>query len=209
MLKVCHNEDKCEAKTKKGPQCSRRSSVGSVYCKYHAKSLTQKTNLEIQATLQKEQHVEPLSDIDPRVRALLKVNESMPEQRTKEWYERRNNMITASPAGAYLKITDYEYNLGEKGVVCLDTNGKKIKKEWIGKKHCNCFSSYAQEIERKCCDVPWMSNKYMRHGVKYEDVICKIFEEANGKKCWNLESCLIRHYLGLVLLRMGLRRMGK
>lgn len=165
----------CIAQTNKRKRCSRKNNSETLYCTHHAKKKTVQIIHENKNENKNER-------VTPEVLKLLEINKKMPMQRTKEWYELRSKIITASPAAAYLKITDYELQLAKKGVVCMDTNGRQLKEEWVGKKFCNCFSSHKLEIERKCCDVPWFTNKYLKHGIKYEPVICNIYQKLENKK---------------------------
>lgn len=180
----------CSAITKKGPQCSRIPNIGGgIYCRFHATRITQDTELQIKKELDKINPdiansivLHTKHKITDKVKKLLKINEKMPEQRTKEWYEYRSKIVTASPAGAYLFITDYEFQLSEKNVICLSTTGRKLKERDIGNRRCHCYSNWKDQVQRKCFDKPWRSNKYMRHGVKYEAVICDIYEHNTGSK---------------------------
>lgn len=184
------NNDLCVAMTKKGPQCSRAPAIGGgQYCRFHASRITQNTELEIKKELEKINPdiasrivLHTKDTIVDKVKDLLKVNDKMPEQRTKEWYEYRANIVTASPAAAYLLVTDYEYQLSKKGIICLNTTGRKLKETDIGVRRCNCYGNWKEQIQRKCLEKSWRSNKYMRHGVKYEDVICDIYENNTGSK---------------------------
>lgn len=155
-------------------QCTKEAAIGSIYCTVHAERITQDSLLKI------DDH-----DIDPKVKLLLEINAKMPEQRTQPWYEFRKGRLTASPAASYLLITDYEYDLSEKGIVCKDTKDTKLKKEWIGKKHCGHFSSYKQEIRQQVCPEPWKGSRFMEHGVKYEHIICDIYESSERTKVLN------------------------
>ena len=173
--------DVCCATTVTGDRCSKHAAIGSIYCLPHIKSITQET----QITISNDNGVEHGSlldhDITPKVLELLKVNLSMPEQRTLEWYELRKTKITASSAAALLLITDYEYNkLGNR--VCRSTNGGKILPAHVGKKYCMAFGSYIDEIRKQVLHEPWKQSKYMKHGVKYEPVIRDIYEGHTGDK---------------------------
>ena len=152
--------------------CTKEAGIGSIYCQVHAEKIVQDQELKSNQII----------NIDERVIKLLEINSKMPEQRTLPWYEFRKSRLTASPAAAYLLITDYEYNLSENNIICLDTQGTKLKKEWIGKKHCNCFNSYKHEIRQQVAPDPWTTSAFMEHGVKYESIIRDIYEATENKK---------------------------
>lgn len=181
----------CKAITATKTKCSREISLqGGDYCRFHLARMAQNTELDIKKELAKIDAgiantliLNSNHDINPKVEKLLIVNNHMPEQRTKEWYEYRKEIMTASPAGAYITVSEYEYNLGQQGLLCIDTEGRKIRSNHIGHKRCGCFNTWKGEVQQKCLeDVPWRSNKYMRHGVKYEPVICNIYEEQANTK---------------------------
>lgn len=157
--------------TKEFP-CTKEAGIGSIYCQVHAEKIVQ--DQEIKSN--------QITNIDDRVIKLLEINSKMPEQRTLPWYEFRKSRLTASPAAAYLLITDYEYNLSEQNIICLDTQGTKLKKEWIGKKHCSCFNGYKHEIRQQVAPDPWTTSAFMEHGVKYESIIRDIYEATENKK---------------------------
>ena len=72
-----------------------------------------------------------------------------PEQRTPEWYEFRQNRITASDFGIAYDMNPY-------------TDKNKI-------------------ILKKCGhEEPFVGNSAIKHGVKYEDVAIKIYEQRNN-----------------------------
>tara|TARA_Y100000590_G_scaffold431058_1_gene545399 strand:- start:5858 stop:7117 length:1260 start_codon:yes stop_codon:yes gene_type:complete len=72
-----------------------------------------------------------------------------PEQRTKEWYEFRQNRITASDFGIAYDMNPY-------------TDENKI-------------------ILKKCGhETPFIAGPAIKHGVKYEDVAIKIYENRNN-----------------------------
>jgi putative phage-type endonuclease len=181
----------CKDVSANGVKCTRPSSIqGGDYCRFHAARIAQYAELDFMKELSKinpelanELILHTKEGIDPRVERLLLVNQHMPEQRTEEWYDYRNRIMTASPAGCYIFVSDYEYALAKTGLLCMDTDGKPVKKTHIGKKRCNCFPGWKQQVEIKCIgEKSWSSNKYTRHGVKYEPVITAIYERKTGKK---------------------------
>lgn len=185
------SQTKCNHTTDKGIQCARDKSItGGNYCRFHAARMAQNIKLDIRKELQKinpeianELILNSKEDIDPRVERLLLVNHHMPEQRTKEWYEYRHGIMTASPAACYVFITEYEYKLGQQGILCLNTSGRSIKKTDIGTKRANCFPGWKEQVELKCIgQKAWKGNRHTKHGVKYEAVITSIYERKEGTK---------------------------
>jgi hypothetical protein len=182
---------KCQHKTDDGVQCVRDKSItNGNYCRFHAARMAQYVDLDIRKELEK---IDPIlanelvlhtkNKLDPRVERLLLVNYHMPEQRTKEWYEYRNGIMTASPAACYVFITEYEYKLAQKGILCLNTAGRDIKKTDIGTKRANCFPGWKEQVERKCIgEKAWKGNRHTKHGVKYEPVITSVYERTSGTK---------------------------
>ncbi len=175
-----HNENKqlCCAITVTRERCSKHTAIGSIYCLPHIKSITQGSQIVYNddgtATILGY-------TITPKVRNLLDVNNSMPQQRTKEWYEMRKTKITASTAAAFLLVTDYEYQMARNGIVCLSTEGATITQKHIGKRYCMAFSSHKDEMTKQVVDdSPWFQSKYMVHGVKFEPVIRDIYEQINN-----------------------------
>jgi len=189
---VKNPETKCTYKDHNNVQCSLPASLqGGDYCRFHSARRAQNAQLDIQKELASLNHCVPNSlilklnqNIDPRVQRLLIVNDHMPEQRTKEWYEYRSQIMTASPAAAYVFITDYEYQLFKKGIICLNGKGGKVLERHINTRRCNCFNSWPEQVQLKCLpshlQKPWEGNKYTRHGVKYETIIKLIYEQHYG-----------------------------
>ena len=71
-----------------------------------------------------------------------------PEQRTQEWYEFRNNRLTASDLGSVMGFNPYE--------------------------------NYLNTVLKKCgIDVPFTTNKAIKHGIKYEEIVTMIYEFRN------------------------------
>lgn len=100
--------------------------------------------------------------MDPRVQALLR-RPSL-TQRSPEWYEARENLITASDAAAALDIKPYE------------TFAK---------------SARAELLKKKCGKSAPFSSPFMMHGVKYEDEARAMYEEQTGEEV--LEFGLLVH----------------
>lgn len=173
-------------------RCSiNKSILGGDYCRFHAARRAQNAELDIKKELAKINPnianaliLNSNQEIDSRVQKLLIVNNHMPEQRTKEWYQYRKQIMTASPAAAYVLVSDYEYDMYKKGLTCLDGTGKRILPRHVDNRRCNCFGSWAEQVRLKCLpddqQKPWSGNKYTRHGVKYEDVIKNIYEVHYG-----------------------------
>lgn len=108
--------------------------------------------------------------MDPRV-LKLKLRDTI-VQRTKEWYEKRKSMITASSA-ASLVVRDEKtcrnyinlYNLAD----TFDLNGRS----------CNPYSSKNQFILDKCVGSTFKGSTATFHGNKYEDVVIDIYRNKN------------------------------
>lgn len=99
--------------------------------------------------------------MDPRVVALIDRRQYV--QRSPEWYEARESLITASDAAAALDIKPYE----------------KFTK-----------SARAELLKKKCNPVPF-SSPFMAHGVKYEDEARRMYENMSGEEV--LEFGLLIH----------------
>jgi putative phage-type endonuclease len=100
--------------------------------------------------------------MDPRVQTLLRRPNLT--QRSPEWYEAREHLITASDAAAALDIKPYE----------------KFSK-----------SARAELLKKKCGLTAPFSSPFMAHGVKYEDEARRIYEEKTGEEV--LEFGLLIH----------------
>ena len=180
----------CKDVSKTGVKCSTPASIqGGDYCRFHAARIAQYQELDLRNELAKinpelanKLILHSKNGIDPRVERLLIVNHHMPEQRTKEWYDYRSGIMTASPGGCYIFVSEYEYELSKKGIICIDLKGKPIQKKHIGTKRCNCFPGWKQQVEIKCIgQKTWASNRHTRHGVKSEPIITAIYERKTGQ----------------------------
>lgn len=116
---------------------------------------------------------------------LIRVNEDQPEQRTEAWYANRNLMITASEVSVVLRLSQYELDLSEKGIVKLPGSKR------LGTR-CNKFGTEKGLIQKKCgINKPSEGNMYLKWGVKYEPVIAEIYEKSEG--CELLDFGLMPH----------------
>jgi len=89
-----------------------------------------------------------------------------PEQRTPEWYEFRNNRLTASDLGSVLGMNPY---------------------------------SNLNSVLKKKCGAPdnFVTNKAIKMGIKYEEVICKIYEFYHEVKIFEygcIPHPVIKHF---------------
>lgn len=120
--------------------------------------------------------------MDKRVVELLRVKQY--EQRTPEWFDIRETMVTASSAACLLIKDDKtcdsyikEYNLED----IFDKN----------KKCCNPYNSKTQFILDKCKQGKFKGNVATFHGQKYEPVVTDIYSVLLKKQV--LEFGLIQH----------------
>lgn len=121
-------------------------------------------------------------DIDPRVLKLLETEQYT--QRTKEWYEARANLITASSASNLLtrnsKVCDkYIETFGLQDTFYKDD------------KCCNPYSSKLNYYLDKCRGSTFKGNIATYHGQKYEEVASNIYSVLTGKRI--IEFGLIKH----------------
>lgn len=120
-----------------------------------------------------------------KLKELIKINAKQPEQRTKEWYEKRQTMITASDIATLLPVTKYELQLSKDGIVKLPAAKR------VGAKS-NKFGSLKEFIQKKCgLGKAWEGNQWTRWGVKYEPVITELYEKS--EECEVLEFGLMPH----------------
>ncbi len=104
--------------------------------------------------------------MDPRVEHLI--NLPKVEQRSKEWFDLRSNMITASSAA----------NLLNRNSKTCDPYIKTFKLEDIFDKDgkcCNPYSSRNQYILEKCRGSKFKGSVATLWGQQYEDVVCDLY----------------------------------
>lgn len=112
------------------------------------------------------------------------INKEKIIQKSKEWYEKRRTMITASSAANLLVKNDIvcdsyikEYNLYD----IFDKNNRCA----------NPYSSKTQFILDKCIGSKFKGSVATYHGQKYEDVVIDIYSKLNNKQV--LEFGILTH----------------
>jgi hypothetical protein len=111
-----------------------------------------------------------------QVVALIDADSKAAPQRSKEWYEARYNMITASDLAKIIMFDSYLDDLGKKGV--FDPIGKTIGK------HCQKFGDINELFKKKAEPMgtprPMASGAAIEHGVVFECAAQKLYEELNN-----------------------------
>jgi hypothetical protein len=141
----------CNAKVKrsknKSSQCKKTISSDcpeQKYCRKHYPMYTTTTEKPTDTATddRPSHHIENLSteqhNIIPHVQELMRINDSMPEQRTPEWLEQRWGRLTASDAASALLISEHELELERRGIVEIKDTHQKLGKG------CNCYSTIKQ-----------------------------------------------------------------
>lgn len=112
--------------------------------------------------------------IDIRVRKLIALNKTLPEQRSPGWYEQRETRMTASPVASVLRLTQFEIDLRDNEDVDFPMD-KKVGHVMPA------FSSYNDLMRTKCgVGAPFTGSVATEWGVAYEPVITELYEVING-----------------------------
>jgi putative phage-type endonuclease len=112
--------------------------------------------------------------IDERVRALIELNDTLPDQRTPGWYEQRKNCMTASPVASVLRLTQFEIDLRDNQEVDMKPE-KKVGHVMPA------FNSYAELMRTKCgVGAAFTGSVHTEWGVAYEPVITALYECFEG-----------------------------
>jgi putative phage-type endonuclease len=108
--------------------------------------------------------------IDERVRKLIELNHTLPDQRTSGWYEQRKNCMTASPISAVLRLTELEIKMRDDKEVDMKP-AKKVGHVMPA------FNSYAELMRIKCGVGPaFTGSVHTEWGVAYEPVVTALYE---------------------------------
>lgn len=121
--------------------------------------------------------------IDERVRNLITLNSTLPQQRTPGWFEMRKNRMTASAIASVLKLTQMEIDLRDNGEVDMDTKRK------VG--HVMpAFNNLAATLRKKVgLEKGFQGSIHTEWGVTYEPIVTELYELAN--------DCVV-HEFGLI-----------
>jgi len=166
--KISEIEEKrlCAGFTKRKKPCGRRVTEDEKFCSYHQDQIDQVNTIS--------EHLVNPDKLSQKLRNLITINETQPEQRSKGWYEARNKCLTASPISQTLNITQHEWRLRKEGIVYFDM------KRLIGDP-CHKFGSPKELIQKKCgVGTPFQGNKWTQWGVKYEPVITAVYQHITN-----------------------------
>lgn len=112
--------------------------------------------------------------VDPRVIQIFNIPQYV--QRTPEWFEHREQCISASDVASALLQTDNAVRYYIESFGHLDNFDFKRKV----KSSCNTYSSKEELIHKKCGLGPeFTGNIFTAHGVKYENVAAVIYSQIN------------------------------
>ena len=101
-------------------------------------------SIKVEEPFYQDEEVKRLSDLIADLKTI-----PQPEQRTPEWYEFRNQRLTASDLGSVLGMNPYE--------------------------------QYKNVVLKKCgLDMPFVTNKAIKHGIKYEEIVTMIYSFRNN-----------------------------
>lgn len=143
----------------------------------------QMTNLLILSDFAKKQKVNDVFSPEGIVRRLQKVPQ--PEQLSPEWFELRNNMITASSAASLLPKTRELFKAYIESYELSDSWTDEPKK-WA-----NPYSDKTDYILQKCGHKKFEGNEATFFGQKYEQVAANFYSRYTNSEV--LEFGLIQH----------------
>lgn len=118
-----------------------------------------------------DMHGDPICE---KVRALIELNHTLPEQRSPGWYEQRKTRMTASPVASILRLTQFEIDLRDNGDVDMEFDRKPGHVM-------PAFDTYNALMRKKCgVGEVFKGNATTEWGVTYEPVITALYEVING-----------------------------
>jgi putative phage-type endonuclease len=117
-----------------------------------------------------------LTDILPKVLALMEVSKQQPAQRDPLWLLKRNGFITASEAASTLALTQHEIDLRDQGIIDLPPEKK------VGQV-IPAYNTYAELMRKKCAPASSEGSPgsvEMEWGVAYEHIVTELHQAFSG-----------------------------
>lgn len=114
--------------------------------------------------------------VSENVLKVWKVSQSMPPQRSPQWYFERYKYLTASELASSVRLIKHELDLRDNGIVELAPE-KKVGQTVPS------YMSYAKLLQKKCEPPTTESqegNTQMQWGVAYEDIVVMLYQAFHG-----------------------------